>query len=536
MLLFAATAALIAVTPVHAIQGTAHASPYTGSIVTTRGVATRTTSNGFFLQDVRGDGNDATADGLFVYTGSVPAVIPGDEIEVTGTVVEFLPGNDTENLTVTELHPDAIRTLARGRPLPPAVAVGGDGRVPPLRVIDDDHLTDFDPGRDGIDFWESLEGMRVRLLSPRVVGPTGARGDVWVVAQDAFDTMSARGALTAMAGDEGPERIRIHDALMASPMPAFNAGDVLADVEGVVSYRFGGFEVLPHTPPTLASRGPAPETVSLPAGADRLTITTFNVYNLAATDSVRMHGIAGIVVRNLRAPAILVLQEIQDSNGAVDDGTVDAACTLGSLAAAIRHAGGPAYSAREVPPEDGADGGRPGANIRVAVMFDPARVSFVDRGFPSAGTAAVPVMTDSGLTISASPGRVQPAHPAWQAARKPLVLEFVAGGTRFFVIGCHFSSRSGTSPEFGAVQPPIDPRAAKRFAQARSYGISCRVSSSRCRSENHRGRGLQRRCLLRFAGTVVVTTALFDLMWRCPTWNATRTCTKARHTPMTASW
>jgi predicted extracellular nuclease len=462
----AAALALASITPIASIQGRAHISPFAGADVTTRGIVTTVTRSGYYLQDSPGDLDDATADGIFVYTAAAPGVAPGDEVEVTGTVVEFLPGSDPENLSVTEIHPSAVRIISRHQPLPIAVVIGGSGRIPPREVMDDDALTVYEPSSDGIDFWESLEGMRVRLVAPRVVGPTNAFGEVWVAVENGFDGMSAAGALTTTPRDANPERIQIDDALLPLPMPAFDTGCTMTDVVGVVDYRFGCFEVLPETAPLAAAGAPAVRPLSLPGGHGRLTIATFNVRNLSPADTDRMRRIAQIVVAALGAPTLLVLQEIQDSSGPVDDGVTDATATLDTLIAAIRAGGGPAYGAREIAPVDGADGGVPGGNIRVAVLFDSARVSFVDRGVSAANAATWAVPSAGGVALTLSPGRVAPANAAWDATRKPLAAELRFGGVPLFLIACHFSSRSGTSPDFGSVQPPRDPRSAKRFAQA----------------------------------------------------------------------
>ena len=50
------------------IQGACHTSPFTGAIVTTSGIVTAVDSNGYYLQDASGDGNDATSDAIFVFT------------------------------------------------------------------------------------------------------------------------------------------------------------------------------------------------------------------------------------------------------------------------------------------------------------------------------------------------------------------------------------------------------------------------------------------------------------------------------------
>ena len=91
--------------------------------------------------------------------------------------------------------------------------------------------------------------------------------------------------------------------------------------------------------------------------------------------------------RTWQSPDIIALQEIQDNNGTTDDGTVDASETYGALIAAIQTAGGPVYEYRDIAPLDGLDGGVPGGNIRVGFLFNPARVTFIDRPGGDATTA-----------------------------------------------------------------------------------------------------------------------------------------------------
>ena len=41
-------------------------------------------NSGFFMQDPTGDGNDATSDGIFVFTGNSNLVSVGELVRVTG--------------------------------------------------------------------------------------------------------------------------------------------------------------------------------------------------------------------------------------------------------------------------------------------------------------------------------------------------------------------------------------------------------------------------------------------------------------------
>jgi hypothetical protein len=98
------------------------------------------------------------------------------QVTVSGRVSEFRPGG--AGLSITELTSPTIVVNSTGNPLPPAIVIGAGGRTPPTEVIEDDASGDvetsgvFDPASDGIDFWESLEGMRVDMGFVVVTGPS----------------------------------------------------------------------------------------------------------------------------------------------------------------------------------------------------------------------------------------------------------------------------------------------------------------------------------------------------------------------------
>jgi predicted extracellular nuclease len=451
----AVSSLIVAIAPpvsIMEIQGTSVSSAFVADSVSTSGIVTAVTRDGFFLQDSLGDADDATSDAVFIYTGGAPSVLAGDDVRVEGVVHEYLPGNDASNFTVTEFDHPRVFIAAHGQPLPAPVRLSVDGRRAPSDL------------HDAIGFYERLEGMRVTVVAPRVVQQTNVFGEVWVV--PAGLETSPRGALAAGPDIFHPERVQLDDALLATAMPAFEVGDVLADVTGVITYSFGNYELLVDSRPVKRSGSLSREVTTLAAVSGRVRIASFNLYNLTRVETARMDEIARVIVSHLASPDIIAVEEIQDDSGALDDGTVDASLTLGALTAAIRNADGPWYDFREVLPANNQDGGEPGGNIRVAFLFDPARVAFVDRGdsFGSAETRVVDVAGHPRLTRS--PGRIDPGNDAWEQSRKPLVGEFRSHGQTLFVIACHFVSQTGSTSLFGATQPPFDPGAAQRLAQA----------------------------------------------------------------------
>ncbi len=101
---------------IHDIQGAAHLSPRTGqAVANVPGIVTAKVSNGFYLQDPSPDANDATSEGIFVFTSTAPTVNVGDSVLVGGTVAEFRPGGSSStNLTTTEISsPDHFSAINR---------------------------------------------------------------------------------------------------------------------------------------------------------------------------------------------------------------------------------------------------------------------------------------------------------------------------------------------------------------------------------------------------------------------------------------
>ena len=97
-------------------------------------------------------------------------------------------------------------------------------------------------------------------------------------------------------------------------------------------------------------------------------LTERQVDNFAPT-SPTVPQVANQIANFLKSPDIVFLQEIQDSSGATDDGTVDANLTLSTLISAIEAAGGATtYDFTEVISVNDQDGGEGGGNIRPAYM------------------------------------------------------------------------------------------------------------------------------------------------------------------------
>jgi uncharacterized protein len=463
---------------IHTIQGAAHISPYNGQSVRTTGIVTARSTNGFWMQDLSPDADEATSEGVFVFTSSTPAVSVGDSVSVSARVQEFRPGGASNgNLTTTELASPTISVLSTGNPLPAATVIGTGGRIPPDSVIEDDASSGnvetsgvFDPSQDGLDFYESLEGMRVQLNDAVAVGPTDvAFGETPVIGDDGGNASvrTSRGGILLRPKDANPERITLDDLL--TPVPNVNVGDHYSGpIVGVMDYNFGNpFLEVTSAGLTRIADGVTRE-VTDPVGPGQLAISTFNFENLAPDNpQSKFDGLASLIVNNLRSPDLIAGEEVQDSSGATDNGVVDASQTLSKLTDAVVAAGGPRYAWREIDPVDDQDGGQAGGNIRQVFLFRTDRgLSFVDRAGGDSTTPNAVTGSGAGTHLLYSPGRIAPGDGAWSSSRKPLAGEFDYRGHKLFVIANHFNSKGGDDPLRGRFQPPTEATAPQRHQQA----------------------------------------------------------------------
>jgi len=456
---------------IHDIQGVTRISPFLGQKVTNvPGVVTGTRATGdrgFWIQDTVGPDNDPrTSEGIFVYTaGSAPTVAVGDNVLVSGTVAEYRPGGETgSNQTLTEIAQATTITVSKGNPVPAPVVLKNipAGYLPaPGGSIEQLPL---EPDKYGLDYFESLEGMLVQVDDARVVGPSNAFGEVWVTVNP-DQNRNERGG-TTYTGYDQPNSGRLK--IKATPMPVSNVGDVFAGATvGAIEYtNYGGYTLAALSLGRHVS-GNLQREITAPQKESELSVATYNVENLDPSDpQEKFDRLADGVTTNLRSPDVVVLEEIQDNNGAVNDGTVAADQTLQKFSDAIVAKGGPRYQWREIDPENLKDGGEPGGNIRVGFFFNPQRVSFVDRPGGDFKTPVEVVKKNGRAALSISPGRVDPLNDAWANSRKPLAGEFKFRGRTVFIVANHFNSKGGDEAMHGRNQPPTRSSEVQRAKQA----------------------------------------------------------------------
>ncbi|MFI1974161.1 endonuclease/exonuclease/phosphatase family protein [Streptomyces wedmorensis] len=468
---------------IHDIQGTTRVSPLVGKQVTgVTGIVTgvRTYgSRGFWIQDPEADADPATSEGVFVFTSSVPTVAVGDAVSLNGTVTEYVPGGlNSGNQSLTQISKPVVTVLSKGNAVPAPVTISAWS-------VPDEYTPEGDPAAGGsingltldpetyaLDYYESLEGTNVRIDSSRVVGATDAYAELWVTVKPCENDNERGGTVYGSYESQNTGRLQIQSLtpLAQQPFPKANVGDRLTGTtEGPLDFnQFGGYTLTARTLGTVVDEGLERETTDK-QHKNELAVATYNVENLDPTDpQEKFDALAKAVVHNLASPDIVALEEIQDNNGAKNDGTVAADLTVKKFTDAIVAAGGPAYEWRSVDPQNGKDGGEPGGNIRQVFLFNPERVSFTDRAGGDATTATAVTGTKGRAALTLSPGRIDPANAAWEASRKPLAGEFVFRGRTVFVIANHFGSKGGDESIVSHHQPPNRSSEAKRLLQAQA--------------------------------------------------------------------
>ncbi|KAK3332854.1 Endonuclease/exonuclease/phosphatase [Cercophora scortea] len=476
---------LVAALTIAEINGNKFLSPYSGQAVTNvTGLVLAKGANGFWIRSTTPDNDPATSESVYVFstTAGVNLTI-GDIVSLDGKVAEYRSA--VAYVYLTEISsPKNVKILSKGNTVTPLV-IGQDTLSPP--TVQFSSLDGGDiyavpngvsnisavnpvlkPAEYGMDFWESLSGELVTVRKPTVLLRPNSYRETWVVGDWATTGKNSHGGLTMSDKDSNPEAIIIGPPLDGTKNPTDSKmGDLVEDITGVVQSTFGFYYILPLTAikTTVASNGAAPPSSLQGTGNCRaITVGDYNVENLTPTGT-HITKVAGHIANYLKTPDILFVQEIQDNNGATDNGVVDANVTLSTLVNAIANLSNVTYAFVDIDPVSDKDGGEPGGNIRQAYLYRPEIISLYN---PNPGSATDANEVLPGPALKYNPGRIDPNSDAWTASRKPLVAAWRAKGAKkpFYTINVHQSSKGGGTSLQGDRRPPINGVVDKRIQQA----------------------------------------------------------------------
>jgi predicted extracellular nuclease len=238
-------ACTLAYTPAYDIQGDGAATPLNGATVTTQGVVVgdyegaSPALRGFFLEDLTGDGDPNTSDGIFVFESkNNNAVNLGDVVRVTGTA--------GENQGQTQISSSSITSCGTGSVSPvdvtlPFASAGDAERYEGMLVRLPQTLSvteHFQLGR----FDEVLLSSGGRLKQPTNVTTPG----------DAANALQAQNNLNQILIDDASQAQNPDPILFArngQPLSASNTlrgGDTATGIVGVMTYTWGGNSASPN--------------------------------------------------------------------------------------------------------------------------------------------------------------------------------------------------------------------------------------------------------------------------------------------------
>ncbi len=265
---FAGCVAPPAVAEIYEIQGAGLVSPFATATVSTLGnVVTAVAPNGFFMQtpDARADLDPETSNGIFVFTGAAPTVVEGDEVDVTGQVVEFFEFTEFSNSPLVTL-------ITSGNPLPAAVAF--DSATP--SPVQPQPATEY----------ERYEGMLVTVTGGRIGSGNQRFGtdpiaEAFAVAGPNRPFREPGVEFPGLPGlpvfDSNPEVFELDPDKLGLPNLVLTGGSTY-DAVGVVGFEFGGYELWPSfLDVTFEAPLPVPVTPEQP---DEMTVGSLNLFRL----------------------------------------------------------------------------------------------------------------------------------------------------------------------------------------------------------------------------------------------------------------
>lgn len=479
--------------PIGILQSPSHFSPYNHMYVQNiKGVVTGTNrygfAEGFYIQSENPDNFAETSEGIWVNVSGYIKVQPGDRVVLSGAIYEKFIHFKKKSLTTTSICSNASKIQIVGQTnLPDSVKL--TERKPPSSFLSSggnlnsyySHV--FDCHNDGIDFWESLEGMLVEVEKPIVVSPY-AYGSFFVLNNEGIDggDKTNRGGILLRKKDANPEKIGInviHDRYNNLDKYNVNVGDsfsgnIIAPVGYDWYFKCPMLDVshvsnLSNIWTTKVDGGLDREETAITNGSDKLTVAAFNINNYYYRNNyyykMKTKDLAETIGNRLNSPDIIAIAEMMDNNGSYNNGTVSAKMNANKLITHIKKLSGTQYFYIDINPENNQDGGKPGGNIRVGYLYNPARVQLVPNTNGAGDSTEDVEVTNVGGKIGLNHNPVRIIDRAFDKSRKPLLAHFQFNGKDLYLINVHFSSKYKDDAAWGHIQPPHLNSEDKRISQ-----------------------------------------------------------------------
>ncbi len=434
------------------IQGDSLNSPFAGQVIVTRGVVTGAVRRGFFIQTPNKIWDGVGSDAIFVYSPDLKAVV-GTEVEVTGECINYLKDDDAK--PITQIHLESLNTID--------IKSGGIEAIE-LRADKVDL-----PNGELASYLNSLEGMMVSIPpGSTFIAPSNKFGDYVVALEKQFN-------------EEGVVTTEHNGVIVESSNPLrwfpgfrvthyrysqrLNVGSKLRSrIAGPLNYRVESYQIAVSHDFDVEPCVIDIKKSSIKPSNGALTVMTLNCFNLdphlESAKHVtnprqdvdddwgegRFHSLAHAVASQSNLPDIVALQEIQDNDGAELTEVTDASQTYELLIKTIEQLSGKKYQWIDVKPVLGEDGGQPGGNIRNGYLYNPDRVTLLDKSIKILGKN----------------------EACFESSRKPLVTAFVEkySQKQLTVINVHLASKRHQSSIFSPVNPGVDGKLDVRSQQA----------------------------------------------------------------------
>ncbi len=276
--------------PIYAIQGSGLSAAITGT-VTTQGVVVgdfegTASLSGFYMQDLTGDDDPATSDGIFVYTGSNNFVSVGQVVRVTGYARErfnqtALNGSNSNTAVVPLAN---IISCGTGSVEPTEVLLPFASLTDPERY--EGMLVKFPQALAIAEYFNydrfgemvlalPFEGQS-RLFTPTSVVEPGAPA-IDLAAQNKLRMIT----LDDVNSASNPAILRHPNGQPFSLSNLFRGGDLVQNAVGVLGYDFSLYRIMPTGPADFTAVNPRPQTPA-PVGGT-LRIAAMNTLNYFLT-------------------------------------------------------------------------------------------------------------------------------------------------------------------------------------------------------------------------------------------------------------